>query len=196
MNYTLKNESIEAYNESDTYSFPKYTSQLINWANQNAQGTRPVVVGQMSDLFPEFMNSGEEMTIEGWRRWYTERYPDAFEKAADKIYAQVQNLRNAIPLIDREMVEKWVVDLVIYKTFNGLYMQKAILASLAERKGATYRYATPDEESVGIDGYVCDTPYSIKPDTYKTMDRLSEVIDVKMIHYIKTKTGLQIEVED
>ena len=52
MNYTLKNESIVAYNESNEFEFPKYTSQLINWANQNAQGTRPVVVGQMSELFP------------------------------------------------------------------------------------------------------------------------------------------------
>lgn len=52
MNYSLKNESIEAYNESETFSFPKYTSQLINWANQNAQGTRPVVVGQMSEFSP------------------------------------------------------------------------------------------------------------------------------------------------
>ena len=73
MKYTLKNESIEIYNESDTFSFPKYTSQLINWANQNAQGTRPVVVGQMSELFPEFMDSADEITIENWRDWYTKR---------------------------------------------------------------------------------------------------------------------------
>lgn len=196
MKYTLKNELIENFNESNTFSFPKYTSQLINWANQNAQGTRPVVVGQMSELFPKFMASGEEITIENWRKWYVERYPYAFEKATDKIYAQVQNLRNAIPLIDREMVERWVEDLVIAKTFNGLYVQKAILASLAERKETTYRLATPDEESVGIDGYVGDIPYSIKPDTYKTMGRLSETINVKMIYYTKTKTGLTIEIED
>ena len=134
MKYTLKNESIEIYNESDTFSFPKYTSQLINWANQNAQGTRPVVVGQMSELFPEFMDSADEITIENWRDWYTKRYPEAFEKATDKIYTQVRNLCNAISLIDREMVEHWVEDLIIHKTFNGLYVQKAILASLAERK--------------------------------------------------------------
>ena len=196
MNYSIKNESIEAYNESETFTFPKYTSQLINWANQNAQGTRPVVVGQMSELFPEFMASGQDVTIENWRSWYTERYPDAFEKATEKIYAQVQNLRDAIPLIDREMVEKWVEDLVIYKTYNGLYVQKAILASLAEKKGTTYRLATPEEEAMGIDGYVGNTPYSVKPDTYKTMGRLSETIDVKMIYYTKTKTSLKVEVED
>ncbi len=196
MNYSIKNESIESYNESEAYAFPKYTSQLINWANQNAQGTRPVVVGQMSELFPEFMESGMEITIENWRKWYTEKYPDAFDKATDKIYAQVQNLRNAIPLIDREMVENWVEDLVINKTFNGMYVQKAILASLAEKRGTTYRLATPEEESVGIDGYVGNIPYSVKPDTYKTMGRLSETIDVKMIYYTKTKTSLKIEVED
>lgn len=196
MKYTLKNESIEVYNESDAINFPKYTSQLINWANQNAQGTRPVVVGQMSELFPEFMSSENDITIENWRDWYIEKYPDAFDKATDKIYAQIQNLREAIKLIDREMVEHWVEDLVIYKTFNGLYVQKAILASLAKRKGTTYRLATPEEESVGIDGYVGNTPYSVKPDTYKTMNRLSETINVKMIYYTKKKTGLTIEVEE
>ncbi len=34
--------------------FPKYTTQLMNLANQNSQGTRPKVVGQMSDLIQEF----------------------------------------------------------------------------------------------------------------------------------------------
>lgn len=92
MNYTIKNADIEIYNDSESFSFPKYTSQLINWANQNAQGTRPKVVGQMSELFPEFLESDEEKTIEGWRKWYTERYPDAFQNATDKIWEQVVNL--------------------------------------------------------------------------------------------------------
>ena len=196
MIYNLKNETIEAINEGASYSFPKYTSQLINWANQNAQGTRPVVVGQMSELFPEFVATGEEVTIENWSKWYVEKHPDAFDKATEKIFAQVQNLQKAIPQIDREMVKQWVEDLVINKTFNGMYVQKAILASLAERKNAGFRLATPEEESKGIDGFVGEIPYSVKPDTYKTMGRLSERIDVKMIYYTKTKTGLKIEVED
>ena len=196
MKYTLRNELVEDFNGSESFSFPKYTSQLINWANQNAQGTRPSVVGQMSELFPEFMASDAETTIDNQYDWYVKRYPDAFEKATDKIYAQVQNLRDAITLIDREMVKHWVEDLVITKTFNGMYVQKAILTFLAERKRTTYRLATPKEESVGIDGYVGDVPYSIKPDSYKTMNRLSETIAVKMIYYTKNKTGLKIEVED
>ena len=196
MNYTLKNESIEDYNQSESYTFPKYTSQLINWANQNSQGTRPKVVGQMSELFPEFMTHTERISIEYWKRFYVMQHPHAFEEATDKIYAQIENLREAIKLIDRDMVEHWVEDLIVNKTFNGLYFQKAILASLAERKHTTYRLANPEEEAKGIDGFVGNVPYSVKPDTYKTMGRLSETIDVKMIYYTKTKTGLKIEVED
>lgn len=196
MKYKLKNEEIESYNASKTAVFPKYTSQLINWANQNAQGTRPAVVGQMSDLFPQFMESESEMTVDGWLEWYLERYPDSMDRAADKIYMQVENLKNAIQLIDRPMVEQWVEDLIVNKTFNGLYVQKAILASLAEKTGTNYRLATSEEESKGIDGFVGDTAYSVKPDSYKTMGRLSETIDVKMIYYTKTKNGLKIEVEE
>ena len=196
MKYTLKNESIEAYNGHAPCAFPKYTSQLINWANQNAQGTRPVVVGQMSELFPEFMKSTEAITIENWREWYIQRYPHAFDTATQKIYAQVQNLQNAILLITPEMVRQWVEDLVVHKTFNGLYVQKAILASLAEKRGTDYRLANPDEEAKGIDGFVGGVPYSVKPDSYRTMGRLSETIDVKMIYYSKTKVGLKIEVEE
>ena len=196
MEYHLKNESIAWYNESEHYSFPKYTSQLINWANQNAQGTRPRVVGQLSELFPEFLNSACRVTIEYWKQFYIMQHPDAFREATDKIYSQIENLREAIQLIDRDMVEKWVEDLIINKTFNGLYVQKAILASLADLKDTEYRLATPEEEAKGIDGFVGGVPYSVKPDTYKTMGQLSEVIDAKMIYYTKTKIGLKIEVEE
>lgn len=196
MNFSIKNDELQAVNESITPDFPKYTSQLINWANQNAQGTRPKVVGQLSDLFPEFESETNDISIDKWEDWYLDKYPDALENATEKIFAQVENLREAIPKITREMVNEWVRDLVITKTYNGLYVQKAILAKLAQTKGLSYRLATPEEESKGIDGFVGNTAYSIKPDTYKTMGRLSETIDVKMIYYSKTKTALKVEVED
>lgn len=53
MHLTIRNEEIQDLNDCEQTEFPKYTSQLINWANQNAQGTRPKVVGQLSELFPE-----------------------------------------------------------------------------------------------------------------------------------------------
>lgn len=196
MKFTIKNEELVVLNGIENPNFPKYTSQLINWANQNAQGTRPKIVGQLSDLFPEYEKEANSVSVDGWREWYLNKQPNAIENATDKIYAQVENLKKAITLIDKEMVHKWVEDLVISKTYNGLYVQEAILSKLAEKVENSYRLATPAEESQGIDGFVGKIPYSIKPDTYKTMGRLSEVINVKMIYYTKTKNGLTIEVED
>lgn len=60
----------------------------------------------------------------------------------------------------------------------------------------SYRLATPEEESKGIDGYVGDTAYSVKPVSYKNMTHLQEKIPVKMVYYVKTSDGLEIEIEE
>lgn len=196
MKFTIKNEELAVLNHSKATEFPKYTSQLINWANQNAQGTRARVVGQLSDLFPEYEDGCENVSLDGWKKWYLERHPHAIEDATDKIFTQMEKLKKAIQLIDREMIQKWVEDLVITKTYTGLYLQEAILSKIAEKRNESYRLATPQEESIGIDGYVGNIAYSIKPDTYKTMKRLSEAIHVKMIYYNKKKNSIAVEVEE
>ena len=194
----IKNDELFEINGTETPDFPKYTSQLINWANQNAQGTRPKVVGKMSDLFPELEDETDEVTIAKWREWYLSKYPHSLSDATDKIWKQVENLKDAIVLIDKDMVRRWVEDLVITKTYNGLYFQQAILEKLSTILGLPYRLATAEEESKGIDGYVGDTAYSIKPDTYKSTNArsISDEVDVKMIYYTKKKTGITVEIED
>ena len=196
MKLTINNEEIQALNESPNPQFPKYTSQLINLANQNAQGTRPKVVGQLTELFEEYQKNEKEISIDTWKKWYLSKYPKAIDDATNKIYEQIQNLKNAIELIDKNMIQKWVEDLVITKTYNGLYVQKAILYKISKVKRTNFRLAKPEEESVGIDEYVGNVAYSIKPNTYKTMSRLSESINVKMIYYTKTKSGIEIEFEE
>jgi len=95
--------------------FPKYTTQLLNLAHQNAQGTRPNVVGQVSELIEE----SEAQTYEEWKDWYLERHPDAIETAARRVKEHVENLREAIGKIDDAMIRDWVEDLVLTKTAQG-----------------------------------------------------------------------------
>ena len=45
MKIKLSNEELRRSLEIEAPSFPKYVTQIINLANQNAQGTRPKVVG-------------------------------------------------------------------------------------------------------------------------------------------------------
>jgi hypothetical protein len=73
MKIKLSNEEIRKCLEIESLEFPRYTTQLINLANQNAQGTRPKVVGQMSELIQHFTGK----TLTEWEQWYLKRKPDA-----------------------------------------------------------------------------------------------------------------------
>ena len=192
MKINLSNEEIRKCLDIDTLEFPKYTTQLLNLANQNAQGTRPKVVGQMSELIQHFTGK----TLSEWEQWYLERKPDAIRTATDKILQMVKNLSNAIEKIDREMAEKWVRDLVIVKTFMGLRFQEAILKKGAEIKSVDYRLSDFSEESKGIDGYIGNISVSIKPKTYKIKAALREDIAVKTIYYEKIKNGIKVNYEE
>jgi uncharacterized protein YukE len=182
----IKYNEIKDIEIGEVPEFPKYTTQLLNLANQNSQGTRARMVGQMSELIQEFKGN----TIEEWVDWYEEKHPDAREKASDKIEDMVNKLSDAMDKIDREMIEKWVKDLVLYKTFIGLHFQEAILKKVADLKETTYNLASAKEESKGIDGYIDGKPISIKPITYKTKAQLSEEIPTNIIFYIKKKEEL------
>ena len=123
------------------------TTQIMNLANQNAQGTRPKIVGQMSDLIQEFEGS----SLDEWEEWYRAKKPNAIQDAKQKISVMVNSLKNAINEIDETLIEKWVEELVIVKTYTGLRFQEAILKKIASITEKPYRLSTPEEESQGID---------------------------------------------
>ncbi|NLD65533.1 MAG: MjaI family restriction endonuclease [Crenarchaeota archaeon] len=189
MELIIKNSRITQDIAGKITEFPKYTSQLMNLANQNAQGTRPKVVGQLSDLIQEC----PKKTYKEWVNWYNQKTPTAIDDATEKVYEMIQNLNNAIKQIDKALVRKWVEDLVLTKTFVGLCFQESILKVIAERRLVNYRLATSIEESQNIDGYIGDIPVSIKPITYKTKNMLHENINVKIIYYEKLKDGIKVE---
>ena len=192
MKIKLKTAEIQEYVDAPASEFPKYTTQLMNIANQNSQATRPRHVGQLSELIQEFPGQ----TFEEWVTWYQERYPDAIDEATEKIISMVENFSEAIGKIDRTMVKSWVEDLILVKTFAGLKFQEAILRKLAEIKGCEYRLAEPLEESQGIDGFVGEDAYSIKPSTYESKPSLAESIEVRIIFYEKKHDGVEFEIPE
>lgn len=189
MKIKIKNAQIIQDLAGQTTVFPKYTTQIMNLANQNAQGTRPRVVGQMSELITQCPKG----SYQEWCEWYSQRMPNAIDNATEKVFLMVQNLASAFRLIDKQMVRDWVTDLVFTKTFAGFRFQESILKTIADKKGLKYTCSTPEEESKGIDGYIGDTPVSIKPITYKAKNMYQENIEVKMIFYEKKKDGIKVE---
>ncbi len=185
----ISNDRVEKLSNASSYPFPKYATQFINLINSNAQGTRPAVVGQMSELIQEF----DGRSLEEWIDWYSSKQPEAVAKATDKIYNMYQLMKEAFDAIDRTMIEAWVKDLVHTKTYCGLRFQSAIIAFLAEQYGKEWRFADVEEELRGIDGFVGEVPVEIKPSTYKSEVRLGENIDIPIVYYDKKKDGISIE---
>jgi hypothetical protein len=192
MRIKISSGEIRKYLDAETPDFPKYASPLINLANRYAQGTRPRIVGQLSDLIQEF----EGKTLVEWERWYLDRKPDAIRMATERILEKLKEFENSIANIDRETIERWVRDLVIVKTFTGLRLQGAILKRGAEIKGTDFRFSGPEEESQGIDGFLGSMPVSIKPHTYKLKAELADAINAKLIYYEKTDDGIDVDFGD
>ena len=185
----IKNIEVEQLSNASQYPFPKYTTMLINQINQTAQGTRSKVVGQMSELIQEF----DGQTLDEWIDWYNERQPNAVEAATEKIYNQFLKQKEAMMLIDKQLIREWVKDLVYTKTFCGLKVQQAIISFIAGKLGKDWRLANKEEESKCIDGYIGNKPIQIKSSTYKKENHLNEVIEVPIIYYEKKKDGLNVE---
>ncbi len=185
----ISNKEIKELLDTPSFEFPKYSTQIINLASQNAQATRPKVVGQMSELIHEF--SGK--SLEEWEEWYIKKHPDAIQKATEKIAEMIENFRNVMNQIDKELIENWVKDLVIVKTFIGLRFHEAILKKVSSIFDLNYRLANPAEEAQGIDGFIGDIPVSIKPESYKSKMVLNEDIKANLIYYKKIKGGITVD---
>ena len=151
----ISNQEIQRLVAPNSPEFPKYVTQLLNLVNNNARGTRPEVVGQMTDLLAK---SGAR-TVAEWRSYYDKKMPNGIATATDKIKRKLVEMKKVMASITDDMVKDWVEDLVYTKTFIGLRVQDVILSYLAQQMGdVEYRVATVEEESQGIDGWIKDRP--------------------------------------
>jgi hypothetical protein len=181
--------------------FPKYTTQIMNTANQNSQGTRPATVGQLNEIIEEYKEQYPDGDFEDWRQFYFENYDGDknIEEATDKVFDMVVKMREAAEEIDREMVNRWVKDLILYKTYTGLGRnEEAILKKLSEEYDLPYELGTAEDESKGIDGYLGSQPVSVKPITYKQKARLQEDIDAPIVYYedYSTTNALKLHLDE
>lgn len=181
--------------------FPKYTTQIMNTANQNSQGTRPATVGQLNEIIEEYKEQYPDGDFEDWRQFYFENYDgdENIEEATDKVFDMVVKMREAAEEIDREMVNRWVKDLVLYKTYTGLGRnEEAVLKKLSEEYDLPYELGTAEDESKGIDGYLGSQPVSVKPITYKQKARLQEDIDAPIVYYedYSTTNALKLHLDE
>jgi hypothetical protein len=191
MKITLSSAEVRELLDAPPPKLPTYVSPILNLANRFASGTRPKVVGQMSDLIQQF----DGRTLDDWAAWYQERYPDAISEAIRLIRNKLSEFKYVIDNITDEMIKLWVKDLVLVKTFIGLKFQEAILKRVTDATGLDYSLASPEQEASGIDGLVGNHEVSIKPSSWKDQVIQRENLQGVLIYYRKTDDGLEIEFE-
>ena len=189
MKITIKSSKVRELLDAPPPSLPTYVSPILNLANRFAGGTRPRVVGQMSDLIQEF----DGRTLEQWAVWYQQRHPDAVTESTRLIRSKLSEFKNVLDNISDQMIELWVKDLVLVKTFIGLKFQEAILKKVAQSVGLNYTLASPEQEARGVDGAIGNVEVSIKPASWKDQVIQREALQGVLIYYQKTDDGLEVE---
>ena len=191
MNYKTKSISKDkflAMNESkfiSDYKAPTYMSTFLNNVNGYAQATRKETVGALATVvFPEYLEQTDSPSPTDWKKYYLDNYQENYENATKKLLAKFEAVKEAVNSLSEQEIVAWLEDLMFYKTFNGLYVQDAILNDIAKSMGTTYKKSSSSDEGKGIDGYINNIAYSIKSETYKDTTRQAiETINARMVYY-------------
>lgn len=167
------------------YVAPKYISTFLNSVNGYAHSTRKETVGDLATIiFPEYLAQSNAPSPSDWKEYYLNNYQEKYDNAIIKLLLKFNEVKKAVNTVTEQEIKAWLDDLIFYKTFNGLYVQDAILSDIAKEKGCTYSRSASKEEGRGIDGYIDGIAYSIKSETYKdSITQSIETIDAKMVYY-------------
>jgi hypothetical protein len=174
--------------------YPKYFKLQVNMANQVSRATSKKNIGNLNELFTRFRSNTrlQDQTVENWKAYYTERYPEAIatatQKVADKYLEIIQNVGNPnTKKLNKHLsglIAIWVEALIIEKTYNGMMAQVQVLSHLAQHNSMKITRATSSEDSQGIDGYIGNTSVNVKPASYNPIR-----IAADQVVYYKTVSG-------
>ena len=73
MKKKIPSKSIDVLNDRPKSEYPTYTSDFMNYSNRYSHATRKENVGNMSQLFPQFLEESEDKSLESWKRWYLDK---------------------------------------------------------------------------------------------------------------------------
>lgn len=194
----ISKDKIKASNSSkykSAYKPKKYHSAFLNTVNKDARSSRPETVGKLAtEIFPNYVDNAIEPSPENWEKYYQNNHSEQYNKGLEKLKRQFELEKQAINAITEQDLVDYYDDLMFSKTFSGLYVQDEILRDIADKKRATYRKPNAIEEGQGIDGYIDDIPYSVKPETYKdSAAKNNETINAKMVYYSENKKDTNID---
>jgi hypothetical protein len=199
MEIKITKSKIKSLKSSTLDHFPKYSTYLINQSSQTAQSTRPSVVGQLSEEYPEYeaecRNKKSEPSLEGWKKYHQEKFPNAVENAVRKTSDMLENFRESLNNIDDNLIKEWVEDLLYDKTYYGFNLE-AIIRLYFINKGYEVRKSNAQEESRNIDLFINGKPFQIKPESIDYKQAIKQNINVPIITYKKMGDVIMVYIDE
>lgn len=180
----LRGKDVGAANE-----FPDLTSDLISLANHLSKATTRKKLGNPALVIEEF----EGKTFEEWERFYEQKRPGALDTASQEIYNAIEKLRNALALVDKELVWHWVEEAVLKRTYATWRIQETVLRHIAKLQNKPFRQADDQESETGIDGFIDERPFSVRPVSHYFKGPPEEKdAQVDVVYFEKAKRGLKV----
>lgn len=170
-------------------TWPKYSTQLLNLANQNAKSTSVKTVGSMKELWTDMRHKGIRGTFDNWTTYYNSvRGEDTLNTAGQTLYSMItkMNLQN---IITEDMCTDYIKEIVYNKTHMGMAGEEMAIEVVANYFNMPYRFSTKEEEAKGIDGWIGTTPVQVKPNDSPKKFNIPNSVDmtkVLLITYYKT----------
>lgn len=196
---TISEDERERLETGEEFEFPKYASTILNAAMNTAGANKAHTVGQTSEIRKEFRQEYPDGTYEDWVDFYNREYngEERIDEAIEKTHQMLQNFKEVIDEIDKEMVRDYIHEFIYYKTPQGFDDEQVIFEKLAEVYDKEYQNSTAEEEPEGIDGYLDDQPVSIKPESFKRKGDPDE-IDAPVVYYedFSTTNKLVLDVSE
>lgn len=194
-NIRISKEEREKITKGEVEEFPKYTTQLLNLANRNAQSTRQNVVGNMNELLKEFGDRYPNGTYEDWKEFYLKEQngEERLEESTQKLFEMILRMKEAMKEIDEEMARRFVNDLVLYRTYMGEDVEEVVFQKLSGLYGLDYEPPSTNDKA---DGYLGDQPVRIvsfkdKPDKSDN----KKIDNIPTVYYHINKHDQSIEVD-
>jgi hypothetical protein len=178
--------------ETVEVELPTYSNTLISMISNNARATRPESIGNLGQLKSEF--KGE--TFEEFKKFILSKNPKMIETAVDKILNKAEQMELRPSYINYSTVKIWLENLIFIKTFRGLYIESLCFKTISEKYNLSFIKGTIEDDSKGIDGYLNNKPYNVKPSSYKNKYDKSTRVNCDIIFYTIKKNILEIEYDE
>jgi len=187
----IKREELRGKQMGEIFDFPEFTGELIQLANRKANGTQRKVMGKTAEMIERF----DGKSYEEWRDWYEAERPGAIDQATGKIYDTVKKMAQAMEKLDRDMVRKWVLESVLKKAYAGSRIQEVVLKKVAGIRKEPYRLPEKAEQDLGIDGFIGDRAFRIRPVSHYFKPPVEPLVDCETVYFEKIKGGLKLYYE-